>query len=153
MRLPPTGSDGARSPRRHIAAESLPFDCLQHVARARAQGTTLNIPVGERVERALVLPVNTHNPPTPSVVEKLNAIDPAHERFSVARVVTRFVRAPDVSDTAELFGATRNFFFVESMFRKKSGSARAMKPSTSRICGMSASFLPGFAVGIKRAPG
>ncbi len=124
MRLPPTGSDGARSPRRHIAAESLPFDCLQHVARARAQGTTLNIPVGERVERALVLPVNTHNPPTPSVVEKLNAIDPAHERFSVARVVTRFVRAPDVSDTAELFGATRNFFFVESMFRKKRFRAR-----------------------------
>ncbi len=124
MRLPPTGSAGARSPRRHIAAESLPFDCLQHVARTRAQGTTLNIPLGERVECALVLPVNTHNPPTRSVVKKLNAIDPAHERFSVARVVTRFIRAPNVRNSAKLFDASRDFSFVETFFLEERLHAR-----------------------------
>jgi len=76
------------------------------------------------MRRRFVLPIDRQNPPTPSVVEQLNAVDSAHERVWIVRVMTRFVRAPDVSDTAKLFGAARNFLFVESMLRKKRFRAR-----------------------------
>jgi hypothetical protein len=39
--------------------------------------------VRERVERAFVLPIDAHNPPTLTVIEKLNAVDPAHEWLGV----------------------------------------------------------------------
>ena len=60
---------------------------------------------------ALVLPVNVHDPPTTTVVEQLNAVDPAHEWFGIVGFVARLVRAPDMRNVAELLGATRNFLF------------------------------------------
>src|SRR5207245_1661197 len=59
--------------------------------------------------RALVLPVNVHDPPTTIIVEQLNAVDPAHEWFGIVGFVARLVRAPDMRNVAELLGATRNF--------------------------------------------
>src|SRR6476661_6692499 len=95
MRLQPTGSNSTL---------------------ARAGGRTLKIFFGERVPRAFVLPVDRHNPPTLSVIEKLNAVDPAHERLGVAQIVTRFVCAPNVCNPAKLFDPPRDFFFVEAVF-------------------------------------
>src|ERR1700726_714411 len=69
-----------------------------------------------RALRALLLPVNTHDPPTTAVMEQLNAVDPAHEWFGIVSFVARFVRAPDMRDAIELFGATRNFLLEESVF-------------------------------------
>src|ERR1700686_1951851 len=69
-----------------------------------------------RALRALLLPVNAHDPPTTAVMEQLNAVDPAHEGFGIAGFVARFVRAPDMRDGIELFGATRNFLLENSVF-------------------------------------
>src|SRR5207247_10991622 len=77
---------------RHASAASGPN---QQRPRARKEGTTLKIPVGERVNRAFVLPINAHNPPTTAVIEKLNAVHPAHERFGIVRVVAGFGRGSD----------------------------------------------------------
>jgi len=55
-----------------------------------------------------VLPVDRQYPPAVSVVEKLNAIDPAHERLGIVRIVPRFIRAPDMRNLAELFDAARD---------------------------------------------
>ena len=65
--------------------------------------------------RALVLPVNGHDPPAIAVVEQLDAVDSAHERFGIVVFVTRLVRAPDMCDVTELLAATRNFLFEESI--------------------------------------
>ena len=70
---------------RHASAASGPN---QQRPRARKEGTTLKIPVRERMERTFVLPIDAHNPPTTAVIEKLDAVNSAHERLSVARVVT-----------------------------------------------------------------
>src|SRR5258708_18226786 len=71
-----------------------------------------------RVLRALVLPVNRQDPPAFAVMKKLKAVDAAHERRGIAWIVTRFVRAPNVSDSAKLFGAPRDFCFVKTLLKK-----------------------------------
>ena len=75
----------------------------------------LEIFLRNRVLRALVLPVNGQDPPAFAVIEKLKAVDAAHERRGIAWIVTRFVRAPNVSDPAKLFGAPRDFCFVKTL--------------------------------------
>jgi len=45
-----------------------------------------------------LLPVDVHDPPAFSVVEKLNAVDAAHERFGIVLVVARLINAPDMGD-------------------------------------------------------
>src|SRR5207249_11176841 len=56
--------------------------------------------------------------PAGPVIEKLNAINPAHEWLRIVRIVTRFIRAPDMRDLAELFDSPRDFLFVESGSRE-----------------------------------
>ena len=65
-----------------------------------------------------MLPVNSHDPPTTTVVEQLNAVDPTHKRFVIVRIVARLVRAPDMRNVAEPLGATRNFLFEKSVLLK-----------------------------------
>ena len=77
--------------------------------------SALKILLRNRVLRALVLPVNRQDPPAFAVVEKLKAVDAAHKRRGIAWIVTRFVRAPNVSDSAKLFGAPRDFRFVKTL--------------------------------------
>ncbi len=67
---------------------------------------------------ALLLPIDRHNPPTTAVMEQLNAVDPAHERFGIVRIVTGFVRAPYMRDVPELFGTPCNFLLVKSVLGK-----------------------------------
>ncbi len=67
---------------------------------------------------ALVLPINGQDPPAPAVIEKLKAVDAAHERLGIARIVTRFVRAPNVSDPTKLFGAPCDLRFVKALLKK-----------------------------------
>jgi hypothetical protein len=67
---------------------------------------------------ALMLPVNGHDPPAAAVVEQLNAVDSAHERFGIVVFVARLVPAPNMRDLTKLLGATRNFLFVKSVLRK-----------------------------------
>jgi hypothetical protein len=62
-----------------------------------------------------VLPVNGQDPPASAVIKKLKAVDAAHERRGIAWIVSRFVRAPNVSDSAKLFGAPRDFCFVKAL--------------------------------------
>src|SRR6266581_1237723 len=83
-------------------------------AAALPQVSTLKVLFRNRVLRIFVLPVNRQNPPAASVIEKLNAIDPAHEWLGIVRIVTRFICAPDMRDLAELFDPTRDFLFIES---------------------------------------
>ena len=85
-------------------------------ASALAQVSTLKVLFRNRVLRTFLLPVDRQDPPAVSVVEKLNAIDPAHEWLRIVRIVTRFIRAPDMRDLAELFDSPRDFLFVESGF-------------------------------------
>src|SRR5437660_1106072 len=83
---------------------------------ALAQVSTLKVLFRNRVLRTFVLPVDRQDPPAVSVVEKLNAVDPAHERYGIARIVARLVCAPDMRDLAEPFDPSRDFLFVESGF-------------------------------------
>jgi hypothetical protein len=62
-----------------------------------------------------VLPVNGQDPPAFAVIEKLKAVDAAHERRGIAWIVTRFVSAPNMRDSAKLFGAPRDFRFVKAL--------------------------------------
>jgi len=65
--------------------------------------------------RALMLPVDAHDPPSCPVIEQLNAVDPAHEGLGIVLVVARFIGAPNVCDVAKLFGPTRDFLLVKSI--------------------------------------
>ena len=65
-----------------------------------------------------LLPIDRRDPPAIAVVEQLNAVDPARERFGIIYIVARFVRAPDMRDMPELFGAPPNFFFEKSVLSK-----------------------------------
>jgi len=78
----------------------------------------LEIFLRNRVLRALVLPVNGQDPPPLAVIEKLKAVNAAHERRGIAWIMTRFVRAPNMSDPAKLFGAPRNFCLVKALLKK-----------------------------------
>lgn len=71
-----------------------------------------------------LLPIDGHDPPAIAVVEQLNAVDPAHERFRIVYGVARFVRAPDVRDMPELFRAPRNFALKESVLLQVIADAR-----------------------------
>ena len=55
---------------------------------------------------ALVLPVDGHDPPAAAVVEQLNAVDSAHERFGIVVFVARLVCAPNMRDPTKLLGGT-----------------------------------------------
>src|SRR5947208_17199058 len=88
---------------------------IQTAGHRNSEGLWLEIFRRNRVIRALVLPVNRQDPPAFAVIKKLKAIDAAHERRRIARIVTRFVRAPNVSDSAKLFGAPRDFRFVKAL--------------------------------------
>src|SRR5207249_11568862 len=72
----------------------------------------------------LWLPVNVHDPPTLSVVEKLNAVDAAHKRLGIVFVMAGFINAPDMGDVAKLFRAPRDLLFVESILLKERFDAR-----------------------------
>src|SRR6266581_3268376 len=85
-------------------------------ASALAQVSTLKVLFRNRVLRTFLLPVDRQDPPATPVVEKLNAIDPAHERYGIARIVARLICAPDMRDLAEPFDPSRHFLFVESGF-------------------------------------
>ena len=69
--------------------------------------------------RTFLLPVNAHDPPTGAIVEQLNAVYPTHERLGIAWIVTRFVSAPHVSNSAKLFGSPRDLRFIKSSFFKE----------------------------------
>ncbi len=74
--------------------------------------------------RTFVLPIDGDDPPATAAVEQLDAIDPPHERFGIIYVVARFVRAPDMRDMSELFGAPRNFALKESVLLQEIPDAR-----------------------------
>src|SRR6266403_3807510 len=88
-------------------------------ASALAQVSTLKVLFRNRVLRTFLLPVDRQDPPAVPVVEKLNAVDPAHERHGLARIAARLVCAPNMRDLAELFGSARDFLFVEPGRREK----------------------------------
>jgi len=88
-------------------------------ASALAQVSTLKVLFRNRVLRTLVLPVDRQDPPATSIVEQLNAVDPAHERLGIVRIVARLVCAPNMRDLAELFDSARDFLFVEPGRREK----------------------------------
>lgn len=62
-----------------------------------------------------VLPIDGNDPPTTAIIKELDTVDPAHKRFGIFRGMTRFVRAPEMRDMPELFGAPRNLFFEKSV--------------------------------------
>ena len=66
----------------------------------------------------LVLPVDRQDPPAVAIIEELKAVDPAHERLRVARIVTRFVSAPNVSNPAKLFGSPGDLLFEKAFVKK-----------------------------------
>ena len=103
-----------------------------------------------------MLPVDGHDPPATAVVEQLNAVDSAHERFGIVAFVARLVRAPNMRDVTELLGATRNFLFEESILFDIIADARDETVDVQYLRRNLAAeaFSPAFsAVGIKRAPG
>ena len=115
--------------------------------------STLKVLSRNRVLRTFVLPINRQDPPAASIVEKLNAIDPAHERCGIARIVARFICAPDMRDLAELFDPPRDLFFVERCSREISFHPRNVGSDIQNLRARSTSFLPAStAVGINRAP-
>src|SRR6266480_1453372 len=69
--------------------------------------------------RTFVLPVNRQNPPALPVVEELKAVNAAHERRGIIRIVTRFVRAPHLSNPAKLLNSARYLLFVKGSSLKK----------------------------------
>ena len=42
----------------------------------------------KRMFETLVLPIDRHDPPTLAIMEQLYAVDPAHERFGIVRIMT-----------------------------------------------------------------
>ena len=68
--------------------------------------------------RAVLLPVNGHDPPAALSTYKLNAVDSAHERLGIVGAIARLVCAPNVSDISKLLGTARNFLFKESLLLK-----------------------------------
>src|SRR5215471_1219513 len=85
----------------------------------RTQNPALKIFLRNRVLGGLVLPVDRQDPPTFAVIEQLKTVDTAHERTGIARIMTRFVRAPNVSNPAKLFGPPRDLFFVKAFLQKR----------------------------------
>src|SRR5579872_26713 len=56
---------------------------------------------GNRIVSPLAVPENGYNPIPVTVLQQLKAIDPARERFLVARAVTGLVRCENVDQMAE----------------------------------------------------
>ena len=75
----------------------------RHHLFQRRNSTCLDIFCRNRIDQALLLPIDRHDPPTTAVMEQLNAVNPAHERFGIVGVVAGFVRAPDMRDVPKLF--------------------------------------------------
>jgi hypothetical protein len=88
----------------------------------RSRNSALKIFLRNRVLCALVLPVNGQDPPAFAVIEKLKAVDAAHERRGIAWIVTRFVSTPNMRDPAKLFGAPRDFRFVKAIVQNWFGA-------------------------------
>src|SRR2546428_8985765 len=88
-------------------------------ASALAQVSTLKVLFRNCVLRTFVLPVDRQDPPAACIVEKLNAIDPTHERRRIVRIVARLVCAPGMRNLAELFDAARDLFFIKTVLREK----------------------------------
>ena len=44
--------------------------------------------IRKRMLETLVLPINGDDPPPLAIIEQLDAVDPAHERFGIVEVVT-----------------------------------------------------------------
>ena len=72
-----------------------------------------------RVLGALVLPANRQYPPAFPVIEELKTVDAAHKRLWIVRIMARFVRAPNVSNPAKLFGSPSDLFFVKAFLQKR----------------------------------
>src|SRR5947207_2762408 len=70
--------------------------------KARPQSSALKIFCRQRLPRVFVLPIDRENPPALSVVEQLDAVDPAHKWLDIVRIVTRFVGAPHMCDLTEV---------------------------------------------------
>jgi len=49
------------------------------------------------------------------MIQQLDAVNPAHERFGIVFLVPRLVGAPDMRDLAELLRPARNLPFEESV--------------------------------------
>jgi hypothetical protein len=89
------------------------------VGRRMSDDSGLQIFLWDFVLSALVLPVNGEDPPALAVIKKLKAVDAAHKRLGIVCIVTRFVSAPNVGDSAKLFGAPRDFCFVKPFLKKR----------------------------------
>ena len=79
---------------------------------------SLQIFFGNWIRYAFLLPKDIYDPPTVAIVKQLDGVNSAAERFRIVFVMTRFIRAPDMSDVSELFGAPGNFFFEKSVLGK-----------------------------------
>src|ERR1041385_7361884 len=66
-----------------------------------------------------MLPANRQYPPAFAVIEQLKAVDAAHERLGIARIIARFVRAPNVGNPAKLFSSPRDLFLVKAFLQKR----------------------------------
>src|SRR5438874_7654585 len=110
-----------------------------------------------RVPGAFLLPINAHDPPTITIVEKLGAIDPAHEWFWTVHVMARLIRTPGMRDIAKPRRRTRDLVFVKPVLRKirihtgdesfNIENCGTTLPLSSRLA------TPGNKVGMRRAPG
>ena len=89
------------------------------IGRRSYRRSRLKIFLRNLMFRALVLPVNGQDPPALAVIKKLKAVDATHERRGIAWIMTRLVRAPNVSDPAKLFGAPGDFCFVKTFLKKR----------------------------------
>src|SRR5262245_43136423 len=85
----------------------------------RPQNSALTISFRNPVLGALVLPANRQNPPAFAVIEELKAVDAAHERLGIARIMARFVSAPNVSNLTKPFDSSGDFFFVKPFLQNR----------------------------------
>ena len=69
----------------------------------------------QRVRRVFRLPEHSHKPPAFAVVHHLNAGDAPHERLFFISFVSRFVRAENVRDVAELLDAPGNLALARTL--------------------------------------
>src|ERR1035437_1767090 len=65
------------------------------------------------IPRPFAVPVDRHHPPARAVVEQLDAVDPARERFRVASHMPRLVRAERLRDVAVGLRGPRDLFLEE----------------------------------------
>jgi hypothetical protein len=87
VHLPRTADcSGLSAPRRVGSSHFNPDRTRFSIARRKF--ASLEIFFRNWMLRTFVLPINGHNPPASAVVEQLDTVDPAHERFGIVRVMT-----------------------------------------------------------------